>query len=144
MAIKLWKAERFASSQLKLSSPQILALQGKEERYALDTDARDCCIGCALLQKQESDINKQIGYWAKILNGRKRNLDNNHRKWLTVTWAISLLDPYPESTRFLVLMDHHSLRWVLNLVNITGQLTRWRPPVTEYDFIISFWACVEH
>lgn len=61
--------------QEKRISPPILALPSKEGWYNPETDVYDRRIGCVLLQKQDDNFEKPIGYWPNILSDRERNLD---------------------------------------------------------------------
>ncbi|MBR7801844.1 hypothetical protein KDM90_17685, partial [Undibacterium sp. FT137W] len=57
---------------------------------------------------------------------------------LGVIWAVQLLRPYLEGSRFIVRSDHEPLRWLLNLgdkdSDSHGRLARWRLKMAEHDY----------
>lgn len=46
-------------------SLHILALSFPRENFPLDTDARNCQVGCVLLQEQPDTANRSTGYWSR-------------------------------------------------------------------------------
>jgi hypothetical protein len=53
-------------------------------------------------------------------------------------WAILHLRPYLEGQKFIILTDHHSLRWVLNFSDAQGRLARWRLRLLEFDYEVQY------
>jgi hypothetical protein len=53
-------------------------------------------------------------------------------------WAILQLRPYLEGQRFLVRIDHNSLRWVLNLSDAQGRLARWRLRLLDFNYEVQY------
>lgn len=60
-------------------SPPVLALPKPNLPYALDTKANAAQIGAVLLQKQEDDVFKCLGYFSKTLTSNERNYDSIER-----------------------------------------------------------------
>jgi RNase H-like domain found in reverse transcriptase len=48
------------------------------------------------------------------------------------------LRPYLEGNHFVIRTDHNSLRWVLNLADAQGRLSRWRLRLLEFDFEVQY------
>ena len=46
--------------------------------------------------------------------------------------------PYLVFEKFTVHTDHHSLRWLFNISEPSGRLTRWRLLLAEFDFDIAY------
>jgi RNase H-like domain found in reverse transcriptase len=68
------------------------------------------------------------------MNTADRNYFTTEKECLAIVWAVTHLRPYMEGNSFTVQMDHHALRWVMNLSNAQGRLSRWRLRLAEIDF----------
>ena len=130
--------------QDKLITPPVLALPRPNGRITIDTDACAYQVGCVLLQEQEDQTVKPIGYWSRSLTDAERRYDTTQRECLAVVWAILLLRPYLEGTRFTIRTDHSALKWLLNLADSSGRLARWRLRLTEFEFDIVHRAGIKH
>ena len=128
----------------RLIEPPILTLPRRDGRYTVDTDACDKQVGCVLLQEQPEVPARPIGYWSRSLNQAERAYDTTHRECLAVVWAVLLLRPYLEGTRYTIRTDHDALRWILNMADATGKLARWRLRLAEYEFDVVHRAGVKH
>ena len=106
--------------------------------YSLDTDASEAQWGCTVLQTHEDGHRYPVGYWSRTLSSAERNYSTTEKECLAIVWAIQTLRPYLERERFTVNTDHHSLRWVMNLVDASGRLARWRLRFAEYDFDVTY------
>lgn len=137
------RSDRFAA----LTGETYLCLNtglSHKKRYALDTNACDRQIECALLQKQVDNVNKQIWYWPDILNDRERSFDSTHWDCLAVVWSIFHLRPYLDVTHFTGRTHHHGLRCICNLADANRRLARWRLFLMEYDSNIIHRAGARH
>jgi RNase H-like domain found in reverse transcriptase len=104
----------------------------------LDTDACESQIGCCLLQDQPEGGLLPVGYWSRSLQPAERNYSTSERECLAVVWAVLLLRPYLERTRFVVRTDHSALQWLLTISEPQGRLARWRIRLSEYDFEVKY------
>ena len=118
----------------KLTSTPVLALPRATGQFTIDTDACDYQVGCVLLQRQDDDSLRPIGYWSRTLNPAETRYDTTHKECLAVVWAVLMLRPYVEGTHFVVRTDHQALKWILDLKESTGRLARWRLRLMEFDF----------
>jgi RNase H-like domain found in reverse transcriptase len=128
----------------KLTHPPVLTLPNNEGRFVLDTEASAEQIGCCLFQEQVSGPKLPLWYWSSSLNPAEWNYSTTEKECLAIVWAILQLRPYLEGQRFLILTDHHSLRWVLNLSDAQGRLARWRLRLLEFDFEVEYSPGKEH
>jgi hypothetical protein len=51
-----------------------------------------------------------------------------------VVWAIAHFRPYLYGQRFTLVIEHQSLRWLMESDKLTGKLARWALLFQEYDF----------
>ena len=128
----------FETLKERLTSPPVLALPKIGRPYVVDTDASAYQLGCALLQQQDVDVWKPVGYWSYTLTDTERDYSPTERECYAVVWAVTTLRPYLEGVRFTVRTDHDCLRWLMNLTESTGRLTRWRLRLSEFDFEIQY------
>lgn len=55
-----------------------------------------------------------------------------------------LLDPNLEGTRLRIQTDHNGFKWILNLMDATGKLARWRLGLFKREFDIVHLAKIRH
>ena len=126
----------FEKLKQMLLQPPVLRLPKEGLPYSVDTDASNSQIGCALFQTHDDKKRYPIGYWSRTLSNAERNYSVSEKECLAVVWALTILRPYLERTRFEVHTDHQPLVWLLSLPdNITNaRLMRWRLRLSEFDF----------
>jgi RNase H-like domain found in reverse transcriptase len=86
----------------------------------------------------------RVGYWSKGLKSAKRNYSTTEKECLAIVWAVLQLRPYLEGKHFVIRTDHNSLRWVLNLADAQGRLSRWRLRLLDFDFEVQYAPDKEH
>lgn len=100
----------------------------------LNINTCDFQIGCVPLQQQLHGSRKPIGCRSRSLTDARREHDTTQREFLAIVWAELMLQPYLEGTRFSIRMDHHSVKWILNLTDSTKRLSHCRLQHSEFDF----------
>ena len=115
-------------------TPPVLALPKYGRPYTLDTDACDYQVGCVLLQLQEDNTLRPVGYWYRTLTKAEKNYSTTEKECLAIVWAVLMLRPYLEGSKFTLRTDHDSLRWIMNLSDASGRLQRWRLRLSEYEY----------
>lgn len=64
----------------KLTTPSILALPKREEKFIIDTKACDSQEGCVLQEEKNDSFLKSIGYRSRILNDAEQRYNTTHRE----------------------------------------------------------------
>jgi len=124
----------FDKSREQLRHPPILAIPRKEGKYIIDVDASYAQLGCCLLQQKPDDKYLTVGYFSKGLLPSEKNYTVIEIEGLGVVWAVGLLRPYIEGTKFLIRCDHKALKWILITTACTNnRLIRWRILLSEFD-----------
>ena len=109
-----------------------------DKPYVIETDASDYQIGCTLLQEGNDGLVHPVGFWSRSLTQAERNYSATEKECLAVVWSVTSLRPYVEGTKFTVRTDHDCLRWLMNLTESSGRLTRWRLRLADFDFVIEY------
>jgi len=56
-----------------------------------------------------------------------------------VVWAVGLLRPYIEGTKFLIRCDYEALEWIITTAACTNnRLKRWRILLSEFDYDVEY------
>jgi len=62
-----------------------------------------------------------------------------------VVWAVGLLRPCIEGTKFLIRCDHKALKWILTTTACTNnRLNRWRILLSEFDYDVEYKPGPQH
>jgi len=136
--------EAFDTLKMRLISPPVIALPRGTGKYTVDTDACDRQVGCVLLQEQLTGPDRPIGYWSRSLTSAEAAYDTTERECLAVVWAVTMLEPYLQGTRFTIRTDHEALRWILTMTDAKGKLERWRLRLSAFDYDVVHLPGVKH
>ena len=77
-----------------------------------------------------------VTYGSRSLSEAERKYSFTERECVAVIWVIEKFRAYLEGYHITVITDHSSPKWLHNLRNPTGRLTRWALSLLEYDFEI--------
>jgi len=129
----------------QLCHPPILAIPRKEGKKIIDVEASYDQLGCCLLQQQPDDKYLPVGYFSKGLLPEKKNHTVTEIEGLGVVWAVGLLRPYIEGTKFLIRCDHKALKWILTTTACSNnRLNRWRILLSEFDYDVEYKPGPQH
>jgi RNase H-like domain found in reverse transcriptase/Integrase zinc binding domain/Integrase core domain len=85
-----------------------------------------------------------VGYWSRGLTSAERNYSTTENECLEIVWAVLQLRPYLEGKYFVIQTDHNYLRWVLNVADAKGLLSRWRLRLLEFDLEVQYATGKKH
>ncbi|MBJ4683858.1 Ty3/Gypsy family RNase HI domain-containing protein, partial [Salmonella enterica subsp. enterica serovar Typhimurium] len=131
-----WTEEQetaFQQAKNLLATAPMLHRPDANSQYVVQTDASDTGIGAVLTQTVDGE-ERVLEFASRVLSSAERNYSVTERECLAVLWAVRKFRPYIEGTRFKVITDHSSLRWLLKLNNPTGRLARWALELQAYPF----------
>ena len=121
-----------------VTSPPILALPKAGLPYSMDTDASEYQVGAALFQTHLDDERKPLGFFSRSLHAAEKNYSVSEKECLAVVWGVATLRPYLQGERFTIHTDHSALRWLMEIVDPSGRLMRWRLRLSEFDFEVKY------
>lgn len=116
-----------------LVSAPILTCPDFTRKFIIQTDASQKALGAVLVQ-QFDEGEKVIAYASRTLSSAETRYSATELECLAVIWAVKKFRCYVEGTRFEVVTDHASLRWLANLKDPAGRLGRWALQLQAYDF----------
>lgn len=134
-----WNAEAqqaFESLKLALTTAPVLACPDFTHPFTLHCDASSVGIGSVLTQTF-NNIEHPVAFHSRLLSKTERNYSTTERELLAVVDSINHFRPYLEGTRFTVITDHMSLKWLKSLSNPSGRLARWSMQISQYNFEVS-------
>lgn len=115
----------FEISKARLVLPPISFLPRTTGEYTIDTNAGDEQVGYVLLQKHWDRKLRPVGYWFRTLSPPEQYYFTTERECLSVVWTTLPLRSYLDDVQFTVQRYHSSFRWIVNLSESMGRLTRW-------------------
>lgn len=118
-----------------LISAPVLACPNFDLPFTVQTDASDYGLGAILSQVQDG-AERVICYLSRSLNKAERKYTTTEKECLAVLFAIEKFRPYIEGTKFTVVTDHYSLKWLYKIKDPVGRIARWAVRLQQYDFDI--------
>ena len=80
------------------------------KKFKLYTDASDTGLGAVLIQDNEKDQEKVVGYVSRTLNETERKWMTTEKECLAVVWGIEYFQTYLDERKiFEVYTDHAAL-----------------------------------
>lgn len=119
----------------RLISAPVLSCPNFELPFTIQTDASDFGLG-AVLSQTHPEGEKVVCYLSRSLTKAERKFSTTEKECLAVIFAIEKLRPYIEGTKFRVVTDHYSLKWLNNIKDPVGRIARWAVRLQQYDFEI--------
>lgn len=118
-----------------LVTAPILSCPNFDIPFSIQTDASDYGLGAVLTQMTEEG-EKVICYLSRSLTKTERRFSVTEKECLAVLFAVEKLRPYIEGTKFTVITDHYSLKWLYSIKDPIGRIARWAVRLQQYDFEI--------
>lgn len=127
--------ESFKTLKRALITAPLLASPDFTQPFTIECDASSVGIGSVLLQEIEG-IQHPVAFHSRLLTKPERNYSTTERELLAVVDSINHFRAYIEGSKFTVITDHMSLRWLKSLSNPSGRLARWAMQISSYNFDI--------
>lgn len=78
----------------KLTTVLVQAFQKPKGQLLIQTDTSNKRVGCVLLQEQEKEEFRPVGFGSRTLNDTKTNYDTTQKEFLAVVRSVLMLRPY--------------------------------------------------
>jgi len=135
----------FEKLREELCQTPILAIPRKEGKYIIEVDPSYDKLGCCLLQQKPDDKYLAVRYFGKGLLPADKNYTVTDIDGLGVVWAVGLLRPYIEGTKFHTRCDHKALKWILTTTACANNRpNRWRILFSEFYYDVEYKPGPQH
>ena len=101
------------------------------------SDASSHGLGAVLMQADTDGRLRPVAYHSRKLTAAERNYPTREQELLAVVDSLKAWRHYLLGTRFQLLTDHASLRYLTTQPHLSGRLFRWAQFLGEYDFAIA-------
>ncbi|XP_023212687.1 uncharacterized protein LOC111615516 [Centruroides sculpturatus] len=103
--------------------------------FKLATDASNEAIG-AVLSQEDKRGEMPIAYASRILRKSEKNYSTTEKKILAVVWATKYFKPYLYERKFIILIDHRPLKWLMSNKDSStnSRIARWIIFLQEFEF----------
>lgn len=128
--------ESFQSLKTALTTAPVLKHPDFCRPFFIQCDASDVGIGAVLFQKDDNGDENPIAFYSQKLNGCQKNYSVTEKECLAAVMAVKRFRLYVEMMKFTVITDHASLKWLMNLKDLSGRLARWSLQLQAYNFEI--------
>lgn len=118
-----------------LVSAPILASPNFNYPFYVQTDASTFGLG-AVLTQQYNNREYVICYLSRTLSKAESRYASVELECLAVLWAVEKLKCYLELTKFYIVTDCSSLKWLENLKDPQGRLGRWALRLQQFNYEI--------
>ena len=125
----------FEALKVRLITAPILGFPDFNAQFFLCVDASSEGLGAVLEQKRDGR-SVAIAYGGRKLTAQEKNYSATEREALAVVDGIKRYRTYLYGRKFTIMIDHHSLKWLMNIKEPTGRLARWALTIQQYDFDI--------
>ena len=82
-------------------------------------------MGAVLSQLDEGGKEFVVAYASRSCNSAERNYSSYDGESLAVVWAVQHFRYYFIGSKFLLLTDHATLKWMMTTSKLTGRLAWW-------------------
>ena len=131
----LREGEAFNELKTVLQNAPVLQLADQEKDYIVTTDASDFAMGAVLSQVWD-DGEHPVAFESRKMNPAEQNYPTHERELLAVIHALRTWRHYLLGRRFIIVTDHHSLKFLQTQPQLSRRQARWLELLAEFDFEI--------
>lgn len=125
--------ESFQKLKERLTSSPILILPDPLGRFDVYCDASYQGLGCMLMQER-----KVIAYASRQLKVHARNYPTHDLELAAIMFALKIWRHYLYGSKFTVLSDHKSLKYLFDHKDLNMRQRRWMEFLKDYDFELQY------
>ncbi|WJX17476.1 hypothetical protein P8452_07389 [Trifolium repens] len=125
--------ESFQKLKERLTSSPILVLPDPLGQFDVYCDASYQGLGCVLMQE-----GKVIAYASRQLKTHERNYPTHDLELAAIVFALKIWRHYLYGSKFTVLSDHKSLKYLFDQRDLNMRQRRWMEFLKDYDFELQY------
>lgn len=126
----------FETLKHAMTSAPVLTHPDFTKPFVIQCDASTTGIGSVLFQIGTDGEEHPIAYFSKKLNSAQRNYTITELECLAAVLSVLKFRQYIEGSRFTIITDHASLKWLMAQKELCGRLARWSLKLQGFDFSI--------
>ena len=134
-AWSLREGEAFNQLKTVLQNAPVLQLADQQKDYIVTTDASDYAMGAVLSQVWD-DGEHPVAFESRKMNPAEQNYPTHERELLAVIHALRTWRHYLLGRKFIIVSDHHSLKYLQTQPQLSRRQARWLEFLAEFDFEI--------
>ena len=134
-AWSLREGEAFNQLKTVLQNAPVLQLANQQKDYIVTTDASDYAMG-AMLSQVRDDGEHPVAFESRKMNPAEQNYPTHERELLAVFHALRTWRHYLLGRKFIIVSDHHSLKYLQTQPQLSRRQARWLEFLAEFDFEI--------
>ena len=134
-AWSLREGEAFNQLKTVLQNAPVLQLADQQKDYIVTTDASDYAMGAVLSQVWD-DGEHPVAFESRKMNPAEQNYPTHERELLAVIHALRTWRHYLLGRKFIIVSDHHSLKFLQTQPQLSRRQARWLEFLAEFDFEI--------
>ena len=130
--------QKLAFDTLKKAMTTEPVLQGPNftKQFTVQTDASDVGIGGVLSQNDEAQEDRPVAFFSRKLLSREKNYATMEKECLAIVETIKHFSVYLTGVPFTVVTDHSCLRYLNQMRDTGGRLTRWALVLQLYNYVV--------
>ncbi len=120
-----------------MTSP-ILVKSNLYKEFTLETDASQHQLAAVLLQYDDDDLPRAVGYFSKKLKRPEVRYSATDREVLAIVQACRQFHHYLWGTKFVIRTDHQPIITVLRQRTKSPRMNRWMLEMRDYRFRVEY------
>jgi hypothetical protein len=129
--------QAFEHLKQAVASAPVLITPDEKLPYVMTTDASGYAIGATLSQDQGKGL-QPIAFMSKKMLPAERNYPVHEQEELAIVCALREWRHYLHGTKFKVITDHRSLKFLQQQPHLSARQARWMEFLQEFDFDIEY------
>jgi hypothetical protein len=135
-----WKCEQqsaFEELKTAVSSAPVLIIPNESLPYVVTTDASGFAVGATISQDQGHGL-QPIAFMSKKMLPAERSYAVHEQELLAVICALKEWRHYLHGTKFHIITDHQSLRYLSTQPHLSPRQIRWSEFLQQFDYEIEY------
>jgi len=126
--------QAFLELKNALCSAPVLQFPDPEKHFYLACDASKHGFGACLMQKDENDQLRPVAYAGRATRNYEKNYSASELELASLCYSVLHFYQFIAATKFTVLSDHLSLRYLSTLKHGHSRLVRWAVLLSQFTF----------
>jgi len=137
--------DAFVELKKRLVCAPVLRFPDFSRTFVLHCDASGVGVGVVLAQRDDDGREYAVAYASRTLKAAERKYSTTEKECLAVVYGVGRFRMYLLGSRFEIITDHRSLRWLMSIGDdANARLQCWALKLSPYDFDIQYCPGINH